>query len=135
MESQEKTRYLITALKDYQSNFNSSAYQTMGFSLVAAGWLMTSKEARGFLHANQWLAYVAIGLLIVSFFGYWWMAWRVHKLSQNIYQQLQGIKGAEGLYEHYLLSQRGVLGYIGMQGLASLFIVLVVVAAAPIRWR
>jgi len=46
---------LLDALKFFRENFISSAYSTMGFTIIAAGWLIPSKPAREFIHACRWL--------------------------------------------------------------------------------
>jgi hypothetical protein len=119
---------LIEALKYYRENFISSAYSTMGFTAVAIGWLITSRSARLFLHSHRWLSLAAVIMIIISYAGYWELSLRVQSLSQGIANKLSAYPAAQGLYEHYTLSLAGVHGFILIQGLATGFIILVMVA-------
>lgn len=119
---------LIEALKYYRENFISSAYSTMGFTAVAIGWLITSRSARLFLHSHRWLSLASIIMIIISFAGYWGLSLGVQSLSQEITDKLSAYSSARGLYEHYTLSLVGVYGFILIQGLATAFIILVILA-------
>jgi len=128
MPEEEAIKILIEALKYYRDGFHSSAYSTMGFTALAAGWLITSQSARDFIHSHRWLGWSAIAMIMASFAGYWKMAIGVMKLSLEVSGKLHTYGNAAGLYEHYLLKQSGVNGYILIQGLATAFIILVLIA-------
>ena len=74
-------KLLLDALKFYRENFISSAYSTMGFSVVAAGWLITSKSAQEFIRNRRWLGWVSIAMIVLSYVGYWRMALAVQSWS------------------------------------------------------
>ena len=129
MQGLDTIQYLIESLRYFQTEFNSSAYSTMGFTVVAGGWLMTSKSARAFVHAHYGLACVAIGLVALAFLGYAWMCLRIQELSQGIYDRLVAIPAAQGLFEHHRLTLPGAIAYIAFQGVASALVIVGLVAA------
>lgn len=118
-------KLLLDALKFYRENFISSAYSTMGFSVVAAGWLITSKSAQEFIRNRRWLGWVSIAMIVLSYVGYWRMALAVQSWSQAIAEAL-GTHYEEIIYKHYELSLNGVYGFILIQGLAAAFIILLI---------
>lgn len=120
-------KLLLEALRFYRENFISSAYSTMGFTVVAIGWLVTSKSAQDFIRPRRWLGLASIIMIAASYAGYWRMALAVQSSSHAIatelskhYQQI--------VYGHYELSLQGVYGFILIQGLATAFIILLIVS-------
>lgn len=128
MDTTNKILELLKAISQYQENFVSSAYSTMGFLLLVDGWLVTSTSARAFIHRHKTLAWVGIFLAVVNLLAYAYISFDIQAISQNIYSQLASIPGTEGLYEHYLLSKRGVSLFILFQALATLVMIFTLCA-------
>jgi len=127
MTESEIIRTLMDALKFYRENFISSSYSTMGFTIVAVGWLITSKSAQDFFRSHRRLSVAAIAMLIVSFIAYWRLALGVWALSHAIAEKLS-THIERSLFQYYELSSQGVYGFILLQGLATAFIILLIVS-------
>jgi len=84
----DRLKLLIDALKHYQDGFTKSAYSSMGFLLLVAGWLMTSKPAREFLVSEPTVGRVGIAVMALSAAGYLMMSLRIQRLSQGIADRL-----------------------------------------------
>jgi hypothetical protein len=119
---------LMESLKFFRDQYLSSAYSTMGFTAIAAGWLITSRSARLFLHSHRWLGLSSLFLIVLTYIGYWRMSLGVQTLSQIISDKLSMHSAAQGLYEHYALTLPSVYGFIFMQGLALVFMILIIIA-------
>ena len=128
MDEAAKINALMEALRFFRDHYLSSVYSSMGVTALAAGWLITSRSARVFLHAHRWLSVSSIFVIILSYIGYWKMTLGVQTLSQTIYDKLSMFSSAQGVYEHYALTRPGVFGFILMQGLAATFIILLIIA-------
>jgi hypothetical protein len=61
MAEEEVISALMEALKFFREQYLSSAYSTMGFTVIGAGWLITSRSARVFIHSHRWLGILAAG--------------------------------------------------------------------------
>jgi len=128
METAETITALLEAIKFFREQYFSSAYSTMGFTIISAGWLITSQSARVFLHSHRWLGMSAIIMLILTYIGYWEMSLGVQALSQGISNQLMLLGVDKVVFEHYELSIQGVYGFIFLQGLALVFTSLIIIA-------
>jgi hypothetical protein len=119
---------LMEAIRFFREQHLSSAYSTMGFTVVAAGWLITSRSARVFIHSHRWLGITGIVMLFASYIGYWRISLGVQAASQGIADQLVSLQVDRSVYGHYILSPQGVHGFIFIKGLALLFLVLIIIA-------
>jgi hypothetical protein len=128
MTDSEKITTLLNALIFFRSQYLSSSYSTMGFTFIVAGWLITSGSARVFLHSHRWLGLSSIFVAILAYIGYWKLSLGVQAISQGIADQLSQFVDATGMYEHYTITLSGVYGFIFMQGLALVIVVLVIIA-------
>jgi len=130
MKEPEMIATLMEAIKFFRGQYISSAYSTMGFTIIAAGWLITSRSARVFVHSHRWLGISSIAMIVMGYIGYWRMSLGVQKASQEIADQLKILLGQDSsfLYGHYALSIEGVKGFIFLQGLALLFLSLIIIA-------
>jgi hypothetical protein len=100
----EVFKALFEALKDYQSKALDSGYKTLGFMVVALGWLMTSKDTRDFLHSHSDVRCASVGFLVVGGFCYLFMSRRMYKLSQSIAKKLDTLNYAShDVYDHYII--------------------------------
>jgi hypothetical protein len=100
----------------------------MGFTLIATGWLITSRSARVFLNSHRWLGLSSIFMIIITYVGYWKLSLGVQAISQGIADKLSKFVEASGLYEHYTLTLSGVYGFIMLQGLALFLVILIIIA-------
>jgi len=118
---------LLDALKFYRENFISSAYSTMGFTVVAVGWLITSKSAQDFIRSHRWLGLTSIVMIVITYIAYWRMSLGVQRASHDIAAALQG-RMEDIVYKHYELSINGISGFILIQGLATAFVILLILS-------
>lgn len=128
MAEEEVISALMEAIKFFREQHLSSAYSTMGFTVVGAGWLITSRSARVFIHSHRWLGITGIVILFASYIGYWRMSLGVQAASQGIADQLAILQVDKSVYGHYTLSPQAVQGFVFIQGLALLFLVLIIIA-------
>src|SRR5258706_1486038 len=104
LTSPQRTTLLIEALKGYQEGFNTSAYSTMGFLLIAAGWLITSDEARCFLNSHPGVVIAGVAAIVLGSLAFVFVSFRVYRLSARIANGLELMPGTQGLYEHYRIA-------------------------------
>ena len=128
MDDKDKFNALLNALIFFRSQYLSNSYSSMGFTVIAAGWLITSRSARVFLNSHRWLGLSSIFLMILTYIGYWKLSLGVQAISQGIADKLSKLVDAPGLYEHYTITHSGVYGFILLQGLALVFVILVIIA-------
>ncbi|MBI5825480.1 MAG: hypothetical protein HZB18_15735 [Chloroflexi bacterium] len=129
MDDKDKINTLLNALIFFRSQYLSASYSTMGFTIIAAGWLVTSRSARVFLNSHRWLGLSSIFMIILTYIGYWKLSLGVQAISQGIADKLSKFVDASGMYEHYIIMLSGVYGFILLQGLALVFVILVIIAA------
>jgi len=109
MTETQKILELLKALNQYNEQFVSCSYSTMGFYLLVLGWLITSKSARSFICQHKKLTVVASVFLLLMLVGYIFMSFRCLNESRSLYEQLTGFDGTDGpLFEHDRLTMIGV---------------------------
>ncbi|KKD58072.1 hypothetical protein RN22_23020 [Grimontia sp. AD028] len=117
----ERLKILIAALERYQANYNTSSYSTMGFWLLGLGWLLTSDSARTFIgNEGNMLREAAIVFIWLNWLLFTYASYRVYKVSDNLYKQLENWEFAKGSFEHAKMPLAAISLY-------SVFIALVVV--------
>ena len=79
----EKFELLYDALRAYQTGFVDAAFRVAAFILLVLGWLITSGDARSFLHAHQEGRLTAIAALALAAGIYALTSWRVYRFSQR----------------------------------------------------
>lgn len=127
MEPQEQFKTLLEALKGYQASALDNGYKTLGFMVVALGWLITSEGARTFLKANGYIRLAALVFLGLSVIGYGFMAYRVYSLSRSVFAKLERLGYAtRDVYEHYVISKLVPVYYTFFHALISTLIGFVI---------
>ena len=127
MDSQEQFKILLDALKGYQASFLDSGYKTLGFMVVALGWLITSDGARKFLQAHWHIRLAALVFLGLGVIGYGFMAYRGYALSRSVYAKLEQLNYAKReVYEHYVISKVAPVHYTLFHFLISVLIGIVI---------
>ena len=128
MEPQEQFKTLLEALKGYQASSLDSGYKTLGFMVIALGWLITSEAARTFLKANWYIKFAALVFLGLSVIGYGFMAYRVYSLSRSVLAKLERLGYAtREVYEHYAISRVVPVYYTLFHFLISTLIGVVII--------
>jgi hypothetical protein len=128
LESQEEFKTLLEALKGYQANSLDSGYKTLGFMVIALGWLITSEGARTFLKANWNIRFATLIFLGLSVIGYGFMAYRVYSLSRSVLAKLERLGYAKReVYEHYAISKVVPVYYTVFHFLISTLIAVVII--------
>ncbi len=120
----DKIEHLVDAMATFHSTFNSNGYSSMGFMVVVVGWLITSKEARRFLHSHPTVIYASIIIVVLNSVVYMYMAFGLQEISQGLHTQLLKIPAAQGLYEHFLIEVSLVLGYLVILGMVAIVIII-----------
>jgi len=128
LTQQQRTTLLIDALRGYQVGFNTSAYSTMGFLVVAAGWLVTSSDARSFLMVHPGVVNAGIGAMVLGSLAFVVVAFRVYRLSARIAKSLEVMPGTQGVYEHYRITAVGVCAYLVALGAVVTLILSILLA-------
>src|SRR5687767_12872457 len=100
MTEDEMIASLMEAIKFFREQYLSSAYSTMGFTVIVAGWLITSRSARVFIHTHRWLGISGITILILSYIGYWRMSLGVQSASQRIVDKLAALHVDASVFDH-----------------------------------
>lgn len=128
MEPQEQFKTLLEALKGYQASALDSGYKTLGFMVVALGWLITSEGARAFLKANVYTKVATLVFLGLSVIGYGFMAYRVYSLSRSVFAKLERLGYApREVYAHYVISKVVPVYYTIFHFLISALISVVII--------
>ena len=100
----ESFKALFDALKDYQGKALDSGYKTLGFMVIALGWLMTSKDTRQFLESHPGVCNAGIVFLAVGCVCYALMSFRMYRLSQSVARKLDALNYADqDVYSHYII--------------------------------
>ena len=128
MEPQEQFKTLLEALKGYQASALDSGYKTLGFMVVALGWLVTSEGARKFLTQSWNIRAAALVFLLISVIGYGFMAYRVYSLSRSVFAKLERLGYApREVYSHYVISKVVPVYYTIFHFLISALIGVVII--------
>lgn len=132
MEPQEHFKILLEALKGYQTSFLDSGYKTLGFMVIALGWLITSDGARKFLTTHENIRLAALLFLGLGVIGYGFMAYRVYSLSRSVLIKLERLGYASReVYEHYAISKVAPVYYTLFHLLISVLIGIVINSTDP----
>jgi len=107
----EKAKVLIAAAERLQTNYNTSAYSTMGFWVLGLGWLITSENARSFLNQNPELIIGSIIFAFANLILYTFASLKVHKSSKAITEKLKDWPYIHGSYEHALMAKNSIYRY------------------------
>lgn len=79
---------LFASLKGYQEGLFDGAFKSSGFLILVIGWLLTSKDARGYLADNAGARRLCAGALALGAVIYAAVSWRVYSLSQVAFNGL-----------------------------------------------
>src|SRR6266498_4522457 len=93
---------VLEALKGLNSGYVDAFWKVIGFQLLTIGWILTSSEARKFLHQSWAASAIFLIVVVVCLLGHSAIVFRMYRRSRSLVQWLaerQAFHAAAAVYE------------------------------------
>jgi hypothetical protein len=113
--SKEQFDLLYGQFKDYHDSSIDAAFKLVGFLILVTGWVLTSREARGFLAGDLSARRAAVSVIVLVGVAVVAFAFRALHLSRNAYRRLQELGYMpRQYYEDLLMTPLAAAMYVGI---------------------